>query len=224
MTTDIRDVLDAILADDQVTELRMFKGGKPYFGYFTDLRHMAELAADADGKETDGIYLVMNPIDPAVLESTRALNKIEPAEKGDTTKDVDILCRRWLLIDLDPERETGVSATDDEKRAALERKDALRDYLSSRGWPDPIEGDSGNGAHLLYRIDLPTDDTGLCRGVLHALHRLFSDDVVKVDTTVHNPSRIWKLYGTTARKGTNTPERPHRRSGLIHVPDTLSRH
>jgi putative DNA primase/helicase len=39
-----------------------------------------------------------------------------------------------------------------------------------------------------------------------------------VDTTVANPSRICKLYGSWARKGENKPDRPHRRSGIISVP------
>ena len=40
-----------------------------------------------------------------------------------------------------------------------------------------------------------------------------------MDTTTCNASRIWKLYGTTARKGDDTKERPHRRSRLLNVPE-----
>src|SRR5690606_16534917 len=38
---------------------------------------------------------------------------------------------------------------------------------------------------------------------------------------VHNAARIWKLYGTTTRKGDDTPERPHRRSEVLHVPEEI---
>ena len=76
--------------------------------------------------------------------------------------------------------------------------------------------DSGNGAHLNYRIDLPNDDLSraLIKRALEALDLQFSDSVVKVDLTTHNAARIWKLYGTPAVKGDSTPERPHR---LSHV-------
>jgi hypothetical protein len=43
----------------------------------------------------------------------------------------------------------------------------------------------------------------LVRGILEALAFRFDDDRVKVDTT-SNAARIWKLYGTTARKGDDT--------------------
>jgi hypothetical protein len=38
------------------------------------------------------------------------------------------------------------------------------------------------------------------------LASVFNTDRVKVDTSVHNPARIWKLYGTTARKGDEVPK------------------
>ena len=55
----------------------------------------------------------------------------------------------------------GISSSDDEHTAALERAMAIRDELSKRGWPEPIFADSGNGGHLLYQVDLPRDDGGL---------------------------------------------------------------
>ena len=35
------------------------------------------------------------------------------------------------------------------------------------------------------------------------------------------PARITKLYGTMTRKGDHTPERPHRRSRILEIPDEL---
>ena len=49
----------------------------------------------------------------------------------------------------------------------------------------------------------------------------FSSDEVLIDTSVSNPSRITKLYGTIAQKGANTPERPHRTSKILHTPEVL---
>jgi hypothetical protein len=113
-----------------------------------------------------------------------------------------------------------VSSTDKEKRTALSRAREVRDHLTGQGWPEPVVGDSGNGAHLLYRIDLPNDQESLrlVKGVLETLAFTFSDETVSVDTTTCNAARIWKLYGTTARKGDDTADRPHRPSKLLKVP------
>ncbi|WP_083475389.1 hypothetical protein [Methanogenium cariaci] len=84
--------------------------------------------------------------------------------------------------------------------------------------PEPVLADSGNGAHLLYAIDLPNDGeaTRLVKACLTVLDALFSDDTVHCDTANFNAGRIWKLYGTTARKGDNTPpERPPHRTAQI---------
>jgi len=51
--------------------------------------------------------------------------------------------------------------------------------------------------------------------VLKALDALFSDGIVKIDTKNYNASRIWKAYGTIARKGANVPDRPWRRSQIL---------
>ena len=96
-------------------------------------------------------------------------------------------------------------------------------YLAKQGWPNPVRAESGNGYHLLYRIDLPNDagpDT-LISAVLGVLDQRFSDDKVVIDTTVSNAARLDKVYGTKARKGHDTPERPHRTSRIVHLPKPL---
>ena len=132
--------------------------------------------------------------------------------------------RRWLPLDFDPARPSGVSATDAEKRTALRRAVEVRGFLRGQGWPEPVVGDSGNGYHLLYRVELPNDRESLelVKGVLEALAFKFSDEVVEVDTSTCNAARVWKLYGTTARKGDNAGDRPHRRSSLLKVPEVAA--
>ncbi len=120
-------------------------------------------------------------------------------------------------------RPSGVSSTDAEHDLALATADRIVAWLSEQGFPAPVRADSGNGAHLLYRVDLPNDEvaTGLVKGCLATLDVLFSNEKVTVDTANHNAARIWKLYGTVSRKGDNTAERPHRRSRLLTVPDEI---
>src|SRR5262249_43749118 len=97
----------------------------------------------------------------------------------------------------------------------------VREHLSGLGWPKPVVADSGNGYHLLYRIDLPTDDGGLVKRVLASLAHRFDTVAVKIDQQVFNPSRIVKLYGTMARKGDNLADRPHRWTEVLALPDQL---
>ena len=158
-------------------------------------------------REVPGIYVTLNPINTALLARSR--NRAIPF-CDTTTADGDVTARRWLPIDCDPVRPAGIPSTDGEHDAALARARAIREALAARGWPDPILADSGNGAHLLYRVDLPADDGGLLARCLEALAFGWDDGAVTIDRSVHNPARIWKVYGTVARKGDGTPDRPQR--------------
>jgi hypothetical protein len=136
-----------------------------------------------------------------------------------TTADNNILRRRWLPIDLDPVRPAGISSSEQEHAAAVHRARTIADDMVKE-WDRPIIADSGNGAHLLYRIDLPNNQESLAFvcGALPELDRRYSDTAVKVDVTSANAARIWKAYGTVARKGDSIPGLPHRLSRILEVP------
>ncbi|MCZ7600820.1 MAG: hypothetical protein M5U09_28010 [Gammaproteobacteria bacterium] len=88
----------------------------------------------------------------------------EPAQASlarNGAADGDILARRWLLIDVDPVRPSGVSSTDEGTRTRGSGPPPSDVFLSTLGWPEPIVAMSGNGYRLLYRIDLPVDDAEL---------------------------------------------------------------
>jgi putative DNA primase/helicase len=204
-----------------LVELRVFKAGKwgTISGYFTNFQQLAEAVRECDGKGP-GVYWVLNPIDPALL--ARSANRLK-RNATDTTKDQHILKRDWFLVDCDPKRPSGISATNGEHDAALERADAIRQRLREEGWPEPVMVDSGNGAHLIYRIDLPNDKAAenLLRRCLQALAARHDDERVEVDKTTYNASRICKVPGTVARKGDDLPDRPYRLARLLDVPDPV---
>lgn len=214
-----------LLAEGGITELRaldaVLQGDRrsgTASGYFDSPEKLADAVARIVSAK--GVYVIPNAVNPDLL--SRAANRIRLVGRADpTTSDHDIVRRRWLLIDLDAKRPAGIGSTAEEHEAAQKRAYTLREYLTSEGWPDPIIADSGNGWHLLFRIDLPSDDGGLVQRVLAALADKFDDSFVKVDTSVFNPSRIWKCYGTLAAKGDSTPTRPHRFSRLVSVPEAL---
>lgn len=220
-TAVILQSLEVLLEPGQVAELRILNAGKDHTvsGYFSDPAALAEAAARWDGR-APGVYITLNPVNPALL--ARANNRVV-TRAATTTADADIQRRRWLPLDFDPRRPAGISSSDIEKRAAYALAQTVRDWLRGLGWPEPVVGDSGNGYHLLYAIDLPNtpEATELVRQCLQVLDMVHSTDAVGIDTSTFNAARIWKLYGTLAAKGDNTPDRPHRRANILQVPDQV---
>ena len=165
--------------------------------------------------------ITLNPVSPDLL--ARANNRIKVGERASTTSDTHIVRRQFVLLDFDPERPSGISSTDAEKEAARQKALEVRQHLRDLEWPDPVFSDSGNGYHLLYRVDLPndTESADLIRSLLLVLDALHGDEAVKIDTAVYNAARIVKLYGTVARKGDHTSDRPHRNSLILEIPEQL---
>lgn len=219
---EIYNALTVLLLPGQVAELRMPKTHKrTVSGYFDDLEKMAARAADWSGK-CPAIYLTLNPVDPQLL--ARAVNQVKPWAE-ETTTDAYILSRRWLLLDFDSDKASGISATNEQHAAALARAQACRLWLSEseRGWPAPLTADSGNGGHLLYRVELPNDEPSklLVERTLQALAQKFSDSQVGIDTAVGNAARICKVYGTLVCKGDSTTDRPHRYAKWLEIPPEI---
>jgi hypothetical protein len=185
-------------------------------GYYDEPARLAHDAARLSSK-SEGVYLTLNEIHPALL--ARRANRCVRTREGEGTADANVLRRRWLPVDCDPVRPKGISADDAERRAAFERAVLAAAFLSGLGFPDPVRADSGNGTHLLYRIDEPAQDGGLVRRCLQALALRFDDEAVVLDQANHNPARIWKLYGTVARKGEHLSDRPHRLATVLSAPD-----
>ncbi|WP_292426591.1 hypothetical protein, partial [Methanoregula sp.] len=218
----LRDAVARIAGPGQVIEVRALTDQYTHSGYFSDhealIRSVEPLDADSS---VHGIYVTLNEVNPALLSRRANRIKMRLGKKDSTTSDADILRRRWLPIDIDPLRPSGVSSTDEEHGLALAKADEVARWIAGLGFPDPVRADSGNGAHLLYCIDLPNDEaaTALVKSCLATLDALFSDERVTVDTANFNAARIWKLYGTVSRKGDNTPDRPHRRSRILSAPE-----
>ena len=72
----------------------------------------------------------------------RATNRVKERAQS-TTSDKDIVLRIHILIDCDPVRETGISSSDAEHEAALERAREVRGSHSPR-WGGPSRY-CGNG-------------------------------------------------------------------------------
>lgn len=165
-----------------------------------DLRAAFETSALALNARGYNVYTVMNPI------------RSDFAGPNCATDD-DIRYRDLLLVDVDRVGDTSCPADQTELDAARGLTAQIRTYMSERGWPHPITLMSGNGYHLYYILDALTnndDSAALVHSTLRNLANAFNNDVVGIDTTVANASRITKVPGTVMRKGLPTAERPYR--------------
>jgi hypothetical protein len=169
-----------------------------------------------------GVYVTLNPVDAGhVGRSTGCFTPwLHPI-----TSDAEIVRRRWLYVDIDPIRTADTNSTEAELQLAHDRAEAISEWLrASHGWGEPVTAASGNGDHLLWPVDLPNDAASLelVSHILKAIAAQHDDGAAKVDHRVKNAARIIRLYGTPARKGPHSNERPHRVAELLHVPDYLA--
>lgn len=203
---EILRALNILIDPGQTFELRSLPSGRSRVCKGSGLAAAVEAAFDLSDEK--GLYWCLNPVRQDLIGA--ASNK-------------DVLSRRWLLIDVDTQRaDKDSNATEAEKESARLVANALVDYLvGALGWPHPVLIDSGNGFHLLFRIDLPNDKLSqqICRDVLKTLASKFDTAEVHVDQAVHNAARISKLPGSYARKGEHSAERPHRLSRILFVPE-----
>jgi hypothetical protein len=100
-------------------------------GYYDDFNKLAEHAAEAAEKLLpEGIYTTLNQVRCNLL--ARSANTVRKYAKH-VTADVDILRRRWLPVDVDPARPSGISSTDEEHELALGRARRIHEFLASLG-------------------------------------------------------------------------------------------
>jgi RecA-family ATPase len=214
------------LHKDEVFEVRVKNGQikdvasnyKWYAGYFNDPDKLIEQLDRIEHAEA--VFMSVNGLDESLLD--RADNVLKPIVNGfECAKDTDVKRLQYILIDLDPVRQSGTSSTEAELNQAKRKSIAVFNYLNECGWGKPISAISGNGVHLLYKVDLDANGSKLVEALLKVLALKFSDEKVKIDQSVWNPAQLTKLYGTKACKGQDSADRPHRYSILRKVPDDV---
>ena len=218
---EIKKTISVMKPDGQLFEVRVIYGNAPALsGYFTDADTLIDNLRRINHRDCN-VYITLNQINTACY--SRSQRDVFYKSPKTSTKDGEIDGYDWLMIDLDPDRVTGVSSSANELAAAHQLGNKIYLALKNLGFEKPICADSGNGVHLLYRISLDNNPerTALVKRCLQALDMLFSDKMIKIDVSNHNPSRICKLYGTLAQKGADTPERPHRMSRITMIPDVV---
>ena len=215
---EIRKALSILKPNNELFEIRiLMKPKKTLSGYFRNI----DLAIEELSKQNlrnANVFWTLNVVKADCYDRIQHDKFCVPEN---TTSDSEIFGYKWLLIDLDPGRETATSSSDKQLALAKIKATKICSYLKQQGFEDPVIAMSGNGYHLLYRIRLKADKEKLVSDFLKAMDLMFSDDDIKIDTANFNPSRICKLYGTLAQKGAGTDERPHRMSYICKIPDEI---
>jgi hypothetical protein len=151
--------VEILFSPGDVVELRTFKEGRTYSGYFENRGKLVGAASKQDDHGHD-VYITLNKLPDEIVY--RRYNRVEQIKGRDkTTSDGDVEQRRYLFIDADSKRVSGISSTAEEKRKSGDKVLEIREFLRAQEWPEPIVCDSGNGYHLLYPIALPADPDSL---------------------------------------------------------------
>lgn len=213
---EIRKSINILKPNNELFEIRCLEtnGRTVHSGYF----HDADTAINCLCRMSlsiGNVYITLNRIKESCYSREQRDRFIQNVKVQ--TSDTDIEGYEFLFVDVDPNRPAGISSSNSQLEAAKAKGNKVYAFMRKMGFNEPITALSGNGIHLLYRIQLLNTDENkaLVKKCLAVLDMLFSDDEEKIDTTNFNPARICKLYGTMARKGSNTEQNPHRMSRMI---------
>lgn len=205
--------------DDELFEIRII-GDRTWSGYFYDVEKAIEQLEPFDNAN---IYYTINEVKTACA-SREQFNCFKQV-KGTATSKQDIEHRWWLPIDVDCERPSGVSSTNDEKAKAHKKAQDVFRFLRDNGFSTPSVCDSSSGYHILYPIDLDNtqESEDVIKEFLEILSNNFTDEHVKIDVVLHDANRILRLCGTFGRKGRSTEDRPHRMAKILSYPKQVVR-
>lgn len=180
-------------------------------------------AIEAEAERASGhCSRVLMTVNPVAANRTRSpKNTLGIARKGRCTGEGDVKRRQWLVVEVVHRGLTADSATDVELETAAESAHAICMELRAAGWPQPIEIRTATGIVLLYRIDLPADDGGLCRRVLEAIRAKISASMVDVSLRGAQAAHKIPMPGTQVRVGGHLPDRPHRMVSIETAPDVV---
>lgn len=190
-------------------------------GYYMNFENVVRDINTYDIRDQWQMYFILNDINPACYDKPQHEKIIE--RPSSTTQATDVLARRWVFIDLDPKRTKDTGSTEEQLTAAKKKANEIYTYLKKQGFDSIVCAMSGNGTHLLVPCAMKNceETNTLVENFLKVLQMLFEDDVIDVDQKPSDPCRLCKIYGTTAKKGANTKERPHRLSYISKLPDEI---
>lgn len=218
--SELRKWYDIFKDNHYLVELRLIdpQTSKTYSGYFEDVDTIIKAL---EPYEHCNQYFVLNRIDERLYKRQQKDHFV--CKPKETTSDKDIEGYDWIMIDIDVERPSGITSSDEELNYAKKKANEVYAYLRDANFEKPVVCCSGSGVHVMYKVALANDEENrkLIKNFLDALGMMFSDEKVHIDSCVGNPARLCRLYGSVNRKGANTEERPHRLAYIVKAPDEI---
>ena len=212
---------DIFKSDNPLTEIRLIDpSGKIFSGYFKSAGAIIE--AVRPYSRTCNVYFTVNPVNESCYAREQK-DKLVARPKNATT-DSEIVGRKFIFLDLDAKRVSGVCASDSEVAFVKQKANEVYRFLVGEGFYPPVVIFSSSGVHFYLKCSIaatPKNDELIKRFTM-AVGMLFSDEHTDVDGKIFNRGRIARLPGTYSRKGApGDPERPQRMCRFVRYPDKL---
>lgn len=130
--------------------------------------------------------------------------------KGGSAEDVSRVT--IIPFDVDSPHPKGEPATDDELEEARKKAIELVSWICKKGFRPPMISMSGNGYHVLQRVNIEFEDL---EDIKVKLESYFHEAPTKGMDSIFDPPRILKIPGTASVKGKTSEDRPHRQSYIL---------
>lgn len=218
---ELKKTWDLFIGNGGFTEVRIC-GKFQYSGYFKSFDNLCKQLEPYTEMDDEQIYFVMNEISSDCYARPQC-EKFVKSPKA-TTKDDEIITRKFLLCDFDPIRLPNISSSPEQFEFAHKKAQDVYRYLKNDcGFEDMVVAISGSGWHLLIPVNIPCNEETdkIVKDFYAYMGNKFTDDKVEYDVKVYNRSRITKLYSVISKKGANLPSNPWRQSKIVYIPSDL---
>jgi hypothetical protein len=127
-----------------------------------------------------------------------------------------------IFVDISPVSPENLSATEKEKGYAMAIAETISNDMLANNWPEPMFGDTGNGASLVYKTDLENslESIQLIERGFEGACEAYATDAVNVAVRYAGTALV-PLMGAWVRVGEDLPNRPHRMSKVISIPSVV---
>lgn len=193
------------LTDGNLFEIRILRASKPpIVGYFESVQQIPEYPAE-------NAFFTIHTIHEGLI--CRAPNRFLEGTKA-TSMD-DIVRHRWLMIDIDPRRPSGIPASPEERQHAQNAvRTTIKQLKPLLGDRTPAILDTGNGYHLFYPLASVSAQT------LAAFYRYLRTILTDTPEIIYDIGKIpllSRVPGTLNRKGYSYKDRVHRPVQLLRT-------
>ena len=187
-------------------------------GEFTELRVFDPVLVDAPPKErawvsTEAQFIALCRQWCNGYHIYAGVNPRKNRSGGSIEDIARIACIPW---DIDSDHPKNEPATEEEKTQAQQLLYGFLKWNKKLGFNNPYIDDSGNGFHIINKVDIKFDDY---KQIDRKLKNFFKE-AKAVFPSLDNISdlpRIIRVPGTWNIKGTHTKERPHRQAIILQT-------